>query len=71
MTTKKQLVEFATALIKEVSKSDKKVSVDFKNYEIYVWFYYEERAEHIFIYSFLTLRESKQRFKKAILKIRG
>lgn len=71
-TTRKQLVNFAIGLVKEVSKQNKNISIDYRNSSIMIWFYYDEKpCECITLYSFDTLRENKAKFKKAILKIRG
>lgn len=70
-TTKKQLVNFAIGLVKEISKSNKNISIDCKNTHINIWFYKDNIAELISIWSHISLRKNKQEFKKAILKIRG
>ena len=70
-TTKKQLVNFAIGLVKEISKSNKDISVDCRNTHINIWFYKDNTAELISIWSHISLRKNKQEFKKAILKIRG
>lgn len=70
-TTKKQLVNFAIGLVKEISKSNKNISIDCRNTHIHIWFYKDNDAELISIWSHISLRRNKQEFKKAILKIRG
>ena len=70
-TTKKQLVNFAIGLVKEISKSNKNISIDYKNTHINIWFYKDNIAELISIWSHISLRENKKEFRKAILKIRG
>ena len=70
-TTRKQLVNFAIGLVKEVSKQNKNINVQYKNSSIAVWFHCYEKVECIDLYSFVSLKENKAKFKKAILKIRG
>jgi len=70
-TTRRQLVNFAIGLVKEISKSNKNISIDCKNTHINIWFYKEDMAECMTIWSHYSLRENKQAFRKAILKIRG
>lgn len=71
-TTRKQLVNFAIGLVKEVSKQNKRISIDYRNSSITIWFYYDEKScDCMHLFYFDTLRENKNKFKKAILKIRG
>ena len=72
-TTRKQLVNFAIGLVKEISKQNNKdINVVYQNSSINLWFHYDEKTcECINFYSFDTLTENKAKFKKAILKIRG
>ncbi|MFA9240539.1 MAG: hypothetical protein ACEQSQ_11730 [Candidatus Paceibacteria bacterium] len=74
-TTKKQFVNFAIGLIKEISNQNKNknIKVEYRVNSIYLWFHYydEDSCECIRFYSFDTLRENKARFKIAILKIKG
>ena len=70
-TTRKQLVNFAIGLVKEVSKQNKNINVQYKNGSINIWFHCYEKIESIDLYSFYTLKQNKAKFKKAILKIRG
>jgi len=72
MTTKKQLLCFAIALAKEIGHSgNKDISMDFRKERIVVWFYTEDSAESVCIHDFLSLKENKKNFKKAILRIKG
>lgn len=71
-TTRKQLVNFAIGLVKEVSKQGKNINVEYRNSSVNLWFHYDEKScECINFYIFDTLTENKAKFKKAILKIRG
>lgn len=71
-TTRKQLVNFAIGLVKEVSKQNKNINVQYKNSGVAVWFHYNETScECIDLYYFVSLKINKAKFKKAILKIRG
>lgn len=70
-TTRKQIVNFAIGLVKEISKSNKNISIDYKNTHINIWFYKDNIAELVSIWGHLSLRENKKEFRKAILKIRG
>ena len=71
-TTRKQLVNFAIGLVKEISKQNKNINVQYKNSGVMVWFHYNEAScECIHLFGFDTLTKNKSKFKKAILKIRG
>lgn len=70
-TTRKQLVNFAIGLVKEVSKQNKNISIDYRNSHISLWFFKDEQCELISFFSHSSLKENKAKFKKAILKIRG
>lgn len=74
-TTKKQLANFAIGLIKEINKTNKYIAIEYKNSHINIWFYYHLEgnltADNITLYSFDNLQTNKEKFKKAILKIRG
>lgn len=72
-TTRKQLVNFAIGLVKEVSKQNNNdINVVYRNSSINIWFHYDEKScECIDLFGFDTLIENKAKFKKAILKIRG
>ena len=70
-TTRKQLVTFAIRLVKEIATQNKNIKVDYKNNYVNVWFHDDDESELISLYPFYSLKENKQLFKKAILKIRG
>ena len=71
-TTKKQLANFAIGLIKEILKQNSSVQVQYKKGATIVWFYDGDTLkEGIFLYDNQSLKENKDKFKKAILKIRG
>jgi len=71
-TTRKQLVNFAIGLVKEVASQNKNISVEYRTNSIVLWFLYDDRfSEHIGLYLFSSLKENKVKFRKAILKIRG
>ena len=59
-TTRKQLANFAIGLIKEILKQNSSAQVQYRKRATIVWFYDGD-----------TLKENKDKFKKAILKIRG
>ena len=72
-TTKKQLANFAIGLIKEVNKTNKNIKVEYQNNNINIWFYAEDlkSCDLIQLYNNNDLKTNKDKFKKAILKIRG
>lgn len=71
-TTRKQLVNFAIGLVKEVASQNKNIKVEYRNKGIDIWFHYNNGdCEYIDICLFSSLKENKVKFKKAILKIRG
>ena len=70
-TTRKQLVNFAIGLVKEISKQNKRISVEYRNSNVSLWFFKDEETELISFFSCHSLKENKDKFKKAILKIRG
>lgn len=70
-TTRKQLISFAIALIKEVAKSGKNIGVDYTNDNLSIWFYNNDISLPIVIYGIDSLKENKKKFRDCILKIRG
>ena len=71
-TTRKQLINFAIGLVKEVSKNNSNVTVDYSNSGVNVWFFYKEKeCERLYLFEHSCLEENKAKFRKAILKIRG
>ena len=72
-TTKKQLANFAIGLIKEVLKQDKNIKVEYQKSRVDIWFYNEEltSVKNVCLYAFDDLKTNKDKFKKAILKIKG
>lgn len=72
-TTKKQLANFAIGLVKEVSNQNKHISVEYRNSHIDCWFYANDMTniKCITLFGFDDLKTNKDKFKKAILKIRG
>lgn len=71
-TTKKQLVNFAIGLVKEVLKQNSSAQVQYRKGATIVWFYDGGTLkEGIFLYDNQSLKENKDKFKQAILKIRG
>ena len=71
-TTRKQLINFAIGLVKEVSKNNSNVTVDYSNSGVNVWFFYKEKeCERLCLFEHYCLKENKAKFRKAILKIRG
>lgn len=72
-TTRKQLVNFAIELVKEVSKQNKRISVEYRNNHIHCLFFNEDNTldtNHI-LWLHRELVRNKKEFRKAILKIRG
>jgi len=71
-TTRKQLINYAIALIKEVAKSGKNINIQYQNGSVNIWFHHTDNfCECIDLYYFESLKENKQKFREAILKIRG
>lgn len=71
-TTRKQLIGYAIALIKEIAKTGKHITIDYKNSRINVWFFFKDNeAELISLFNHSLLKVNKQKFKDCILKIRG
>ena len=70
-TTRKQLANFAIGLVKEISKQNKRISVEYRNSHISLWFFKDEQCELISFFSHCSLKENKAKFKQTILKIRG
>ena len=71
-TTRKQLANFAIGLIKEILKQNSSAQVQYRKRATIVWFYDGDTLkEGIFLYDNQSLKENKDKFKKAILKIRG
>lgn len=74
-TTRKQLINFAIGLVKEVSKNNSNnsnVTVEYSNSGVNVWFFYKEKeCERLHLFEHYCLKENKAKFRKAILKIRG
>lgn len=71
-TTRKQLINFAIGLVKEVSKNNSNVTVEYSNSSVNVWFFYKEKeCERLYLFEHYCLKENKAKFRKAILKIRG
>lgn len=71
-TTKKQLANFAIGLIKEVCFTNKNINVEYRDYSINLWFHYiNDKCENIRFDVRDDLKTNKDKFKKAILKIRG
>lgn len=71
-TTRKQLVNFAIGLIKEILKQNSSAQVQYRKGATIVWFYDGGTLkEGIFLYDNQSLKENKDKFKQAILKIRG
>lgn len=70
-TTRKQLTTFAIGLIKEIATQNKNITVEYRNNGISLWFFKDEETEAITFYRHRSLKENKQQFRKAILKIRG
>ena len=71
-TTKKQLANFAMGLIKEILKQNSSAQALYRKGATIVWFYDGDTLkEGIFLYNNQSLKENKDKFKKAILKIRG
>ena len=71
-TTKKQLANFAIGLIKEILKQKSSAQVQYRKGATIVWFYDGDTLkEGIYLYDHHSLKENKDKFKKAILKIRG
>lgn len=70
-TTKKQLANFAIKIVKEIlNKDDENIKIEYGR-SVAIWFYKEDEAESIFLFFFDDLKTNKDKFKKAILKIRG
>lgn len=70
-TTRKQLVNFAIGLAREISIQNKNISVEYRDSSIGLWFFKDEETELINFYKHDSLKENKVKFRKAILKIRG
>ena len=71
-TTRKQLINFAIGLVKEVSKNNSNVIVEYSNSGVNVWFFHKEKeCERLHLFEHYCLKENKAKFRKAILKIRG
>ena len=70
-TTRKQLVNFAIGLVKEVASQNKNIKVEYQNRSIDIWFHSYDKVELISMCLNNSLKENKQLFRKAILKIRG
>ena len=71
-TTRKQLANFAIGLIKEILKQNSSAQVQYRKRATIVWFYDGDTLkEGIFLYDNQSLKENKDKFKQAILKIRG
>lgn len=70
-TTRKQLVNFAIGLVKEVASQNKNISFEYRHSNISLWFFKDEETELISFFSHSSLKENKAKFRKAILKIRG
>ena len=71
-TTKKQLANFAIGLIKEILKQNSSAQALYRKDATIVWFYDGGTLkEGIFLYDNQSLKENKDKFKQAILKIRG
>ena len=70
-TTKKQLANFAIEIVKEIlNKDDENIKVEYGR-NVTVWFFNKVGAEGIHLFWFDDLKTNKDKFKKAILKIRG
>ena len=70
-TTKKQLANFAIGLIKEILKQNSSAQAQYRKGATIVWFFNKVGAEGIHLFWFDDLKTNKDKFKKAILKIRG
>ena len=71
-TTRKQLANFAIGLIKEILKQNSSAQVQYRKGATIVWYYDGDTLkEGIYLYDCNFLKENKDKFKKAILKIRG
>ena len=71
-TTRKQIINFAIGLVKEVSKNNSNVTVEYSNSGVNVWFFYKEKeCERLHLFEHHCLKENKAKFRKASLKIRG
>ena len=71
-TTRKQLANFAIGLIKEILKQNSSAQALYRKGATIVWFYDGDTLkEGIFLYDNQSLKENKDKFKQAILKIRG
>jgi hypothetical protein len=71
-TTKKQLANFAIGLIKEILKQNSSAQVQYRKGATIAWIYDGDTLkEGIYLYDYHSLKENKDKFKQAILKIRG
>ena len=70
-TTRKQLVDFTIRLVKEVSKQNEDITIDYQNSSIHIWFHTSGASRNISLYLFNDLKTNKDKFKQAILEIRG
>ena len=72
-TTRKQLINFAIGLVKEVASQNRHIEIQYRKDAVIIWFYCnnDSLVEGVYLYSCKSLKENKQLFRKAILKIRG
>lgn len=70
-TTKKQLANFAIGLIKEILIQGSNTQITYRKGATCIWFYDGEiLKEGVYLYDYDDLKTNKDKFKKAILKIR-
>lgn len=70
-TPRKQLINYAISIIKEVAIGQKDIEVHYDNYSIYVWFSDDGFNKAMVLYKFKTIKENRLKYLEIIKRIRG
>jgi hypothetical protein len=71
-TPRKQLINYAISIIKEVATSPKDIEVHYDNNSIYVWFLSDYvNGKAMVLYKFKTIKENRLKYLEIIKRIRA
>lgn len=70
MTPRKQLIQFAISIIKEVAISPKDIKVEYNNHMIWVVFYSDSDG-FVFLSQNKSIKENRLKFNEIIKRIRN
>ena len=71
MTPRKQLINYAISIIKEVATSPKDIEVHYDNNSIYVWFSDDGFNKAMVLYKFKSIKENRLKYLEIIKRTRA